>query len=184
MIRLSGSFLQRRQAIALEPRFQSIPEWRRNSLSLNAYLRKRGWDITSVLVSPKIFVRAKQERRCLIFHCGELWEKSRPQPSLPTWNVARVFILLVLSNQLLVQLFSNPTFKTLAKLFCFPEMFRKRWNQTMAGNTWFLDSQSRTHILSFESHVVYLSNLRLRTESTSGQKNRNQCKTNKSRICS
>lgn len=34
-----------------------------------------------------------------------------------------MFILLVLSNQLIVQFFSNPICKILAKFFCFPELF-------------------------------------------------------------
>lgn len=64
---------------------------------------------------------------------------------LPTWNVACMFILLVLSDQLLMQFFSNSSFKTLTQLFCFPEMFKKRHNQTMTGNRWFLDSWPQMH---------------------------------------
>ena len=97
----------------------------------------------------------KTGESCLTSSYRGLGGKSRPQPGLPTWNVARMFILLVLSNQMLVQFLSDPIFKTLAKFFCFPEMFRKRQNQIMAENTWFLDSWPKTHTLNFESPIVY-----------------------------
>lgn len=82
---LSWSYLQSRQATALDHRLQTTPQWRKNSLSLNVHLRKTGWDNTSqtFLVSPKTPVRPKQERRCPAFHYGRLWKYHIRSPAYP-----------------------------------------------------------------------------------------------------